>query len=359
MHQAKSAPDHPVHCEVIHTLTQGNPLAERRTRWVMWLTLAVMVLEIIGGWTFNSMALLADGWHMSTHAFALGLAVFTYRMAARYARDPRFSFGTWKMEILGGYTSALLLVGVAITMLVESAERLVSPLLISYNQAIGTAVLGLLVNLVSAWLLREDHHHGHSHSHSHDHDHDHRQHAHPATHTDLNLRAAYIHVLADAVTSILAIAALMGAKWWGARWLDPLTGIVGAVMVALWAKGLLRDCARVLLDAEMDLPLIARIRQTLARTDTPVQLRDLHVWRISHNRYACIVSLRIPASPAGSHPDAAAPPTPTHFRQHLASHHPELAHITVELHLPPDPDESPNPSDSPDSALPSPVQRPA
>ena len=355
----------PANCEVIHSFTQGNPVAERRTRWVMWLTLVVMVLEIAGGWIFNSMALMADGWHMSSHAFALGLTVFAYRMAARYARDRRFAFGTWKMEILGGYTSALLLVGVAISMLVESVERMVNPLPIGYDQAIATAVLGLAVNLVSAWMLKDDHHHhGHSHGHAHDHDHAHAtspghdEHAHGA-HADLNLRAAYIHVLTDAATSILAILALFGGKWWGASWLDPLMGIVGAVLVGIWAKGLLRDCARVLLDAEMDNPLTERIARTLTRAAMPVKVQDLHLWRVANDKYACIVALQV-ASPAVTPPpvaDVAAKdrrpqdatrsttegshhhgtdagwqprPAPDYFRR-LLSAHPELVHITVEV----------------------------
>ena len=355
----------PANCEVIHSFTQGNPVAERRTRWVMWLTLVVMVLEIAGGWIFNSMALMADGWHMSSHAFALGLTVFAYRMAARYARDRRFAFGTWKMEILGGYTSALLLVGVAVTMLVESVERMVNPLPIGYDQAIATAVLGLAVNLVSAWMLKDDHHHhGHSHGHAHDHahahatSHGHDEHAH-GTHADLNLRAAYIHVLTDAATSILAILALFGGKWWGASWLDPLMGIVGAVLVGVWAKGLLRDCALVLLDAEMDNPLTERIARTLTGAAMPVKVQDLHLWRVANDKYACIVALQV-ASPAVTPPpvaDVAAKdrcpqdaarsttegshhhgtdagwqprPAPDYFRQ-LLSAHPELVHITVEV----------------------------
>ena len=381
----------PANCEVIHSFTQGNPVAERRTRWVMWLTLIMMVLEITGGWFFNSMALMADGWHMSSHAFALGLTVFAYRMAARYARDRRFAFGTWKMEILGGYTSALLLVGVAVTMLVESVERMVNPLPIGYDQAIATAVLGLAVNLVSAWMLKDDHSHGHDHGPAHTHgssasagqaahDHDHHAH-HPAdanahdhdhahatghghdddaqgTHADLNLRAAYIHVLTDAATSILAILALFGGKWWGASWLDPLMGIVGAVLVGVWAKGLLRDCARALLDAEMDNPLTERIARTLTRAAMPVKVLDLHLWRVANDKYACIVALQV-ASPAVTPPpvadvaaaddgpqDSAGPmeegrhhhadagwqprPAPDYFRR-LLKVHPELVHITVEV----------------------------
>ena len=358
----------PANCEVIHSFTQGNPVAERRTRWVMWLTLIMMVLEITGGWFFNSMALMADGWHMSSHAFALGLTVFAYRMAARYARDRRFAFGTWKMEILGGYTSALLLVGVAVTMLVESVERMVNPLPIGYDQAIATAVLGLTVNLVSAWMLKDDHHHhGHSHGHAHDHahahatSHGHDEHAH-GTHADLNLRAAYIHVLTDAATSILAILALFGGKWWGASWLDPLMGIVGAVLVGVWAKGLLRDCALVLLDAEMDNPLTERIARTLTGAAMPVKVQDLHLWRVANDKYACIVALQV-ASPTVTTPPPVADvpakdccpqdatgstteggqhhgtdagwqprPAPDYFRR-LLSAHPELVHITVEVNV--------------------------
>ena len=208
-----------------HLFNEGNPLAERNTRWAVVLTALMMVAEIVGGWAFNSMALLADGWHMSSHALALGLSVAAYGAARRFAGDQRFAFGTWKIEVLGGYTSAVFLVGVAALMLYQSAERLISPSAIDYDQALPIAVVGLVVNLACAWLLGGGQSPGHEHAHG----------AHDHHHHDLNLRSAYLHVVADAATSVLAILALFGGKLWGADWLDPVMGIVGAALVASWA----------------------------------------------------------------------------------------------------------------------------
>jgi cation diffusion facilitator family transporter len=308
------------HCHqpVVH---QGNPLAEQKTRWAVLLTLIMMVAEIGGGWIFNSMALLADGWHMSSHALALGLSVLAYRAARHYARDHRFSFGTWKIEVLGGFTSALLLVGVAGLMLFESVARLLDPSPIHYQQAIGIALLGLLVNLACAWLLKDDHghHHGHDHSHhGHDNGHAHHEHADQHGHQDLNLRAAYIHVLADAATSVLAIFALVGGMLWGADWLDPLMGIAGAVLVAVWAKGLLRDTGLVLLDAEMDAPVVEEIREVIAELQG-AEIRDLHVWRVGQGQYAGVLSLKM-----------AEPVPASEIRERLAIHE-ELVHLTIEI----------------------------
>jgi cation diffusion facilitator family transporter len=298
-----------------HRFDEGNPLAEKNTLRVAILTAVMMVVEIAGGWYYNSMALLADGWHMSSHTVALGLSVFAYACARKFAHDPRFSFGTWKIEVLGGYTSAIFLVMVAGLMIYQSLERLIAPSPIHYNEAIAIAIVGLLVNLISAWLLRDGHHHDHIHNgHAHDHD-DHAHHG----HHDLNLRSAYMHVLADAATSVLAIIALFGGKLWGASWLDPVMGLVGAVLVSVWAYGLLRDTGRVLLDAEMNVPVVAEIREVIAASPVKAQICDLHVWRVGKGKFACILSLATDNEVS-----------PEYFKKQL-NIHAELVHISIEI----------------------------
>jgi cation diffusion facilitator family transporter len=209
-----------------HTFDSGNLAGERGTRTVMWITAAMMVVEIVAGWRFNSMALLADGFHMSSHAVAIGLSAFAYRAARRHTGDPRFAFGTWKIEILGGFASAVFLLVVVALMLVGSIERLLSPSPIRYEEAIVIAAIGLVVNIVCALILGAAHDHDHP---GHDHHHGEDDHH----HHDLNLRSAYLHVIADAMTSVLAIAALAGGWQYGWSWLDPVMGIAGAVLVAL------------------------------------------------------------------------------------------------------------------------------
>lgn len=296
----------------VHKFDEGNPLAERNTLRVALLTATMMVIEIIGGWYYNSMALLADGWHMSSHTVALGLSVLAYFLARKYAHDPRFSFGTWKIEVLGGYTSAIFLVMVAGLMIFQSIARLISPSPIFYDQAIAIAVVGLLVNLASAWMLKGSNHHHHDHAH--DHQHEHHDH-----HHDLNLHSAYLHVLADAATSVLAIIALIGGKLWAINWLDPVMGLVGAVLVTIWAYGLLRDTGRVLLDAEMTAPVVAEIREVIAASPIKAQLCDLHVWRVGKGKYACILGLAVEDDVS-----------PDYFRQQVGIHE-ELVHITIEI----------------------------
>jgi len=295
-----------------HRFDEGNPLAEKSTLRVAILTAVMMVVEITGGWYYNSMALLADGWHMSSHTVALGLSLLAYVCARRFAHDPRFSFGTWKIEVLGGYTSAIFLVMVAGLMIFQSVERLIAPSPIHYDQAIVIAIVGLLVNLVSAWLLKDGHHHHHDHAHGHD------DHAHQGHH-DLNLRSAYMHVLADAATSVLAIIALFGGKLWGASWLDPVMGLVGAVLVSVWAYGLLRDTGRVLLDAEMNVPVVDEIREVIAASPVKAQICDLHVWRVGKGKFACILSLATDNDVS-----------PEYFKKQLSIHE-ELVHISVEI----------------------------
>jgi len=237
-----------------HQFDEGNPLAQKKILIATILTGVMMVFEIFGGWFFNSMALLADGWHMSSHMLALGLAYFAYKMARKYARDQRFCFGTWKIEILAGYSSAILLMVVAVFMGVQSIERLFNPVNIHYNEAISIAIVGLIVNFICAWLLRENGHHHHHHSHD-DHDH-HHDHHHSHDDHDLNQKAAFLHVVADAVTSVLAIIALFAGKYFGWDFLDAILGIVGAVLVAQWSWGLIRETGKTLLDAEMEHPVV-------------------------------------------------------------------------------------------------------
>ncbi len=300
-----------------HIFDTGNELAERSTRVVMWITAVMMVVEIAAGWWYNSMALLADGWHMSSHAVAIGLSAVAYGTARRYAKDPRFAFGTWKIEILGGFASAMFLLGVAAMMVVGSVERIFSPQAIQYQEAIAIAILGLVVNIACALILGKAHHHDHGHGHGHEH----ADAKHDAHHHDLNLKSAYVHVIADAATSVLAIVALVGGLVYGWSWLDPVMGIVGAVLVAVWAKGLLVDTGKVLLDREMDHPVVDEIREVVETDAGETRITDLHVWRVGKNVYSCALTLE--TQDATLNADA--------VRERLAVHE-EIVHSTIEIH---------------------------
>lgn len=300
-----------------HVFDSGNHAAERGTRAVMWITAAMMIVEIFAGWWFNSMALLADGWHMSSHALAIGLTAFAYAAARRYACDPRFAFGTWKIEVLAGFASAIFLLGIAALMVFGSVERILSPQPIRYQEAIIVAVIGLIVNIVCAVIL------GGAHDHHHDHEHDAGHHHGHAHHHDLNLRSAYVHVIADAATSVLAIIALAGGWIYGWSWLDPVMGIVGALLVAIWAKNLIAETGKVLLDREMDHPIVAEIREVVETGPDAgnIRITDLHVWRVGKQTYSCALSVV-------TH-DASL--TAQRIREQLARHE-EIAHSTIEIH---------------------------
>lgn len=260
---------------------------ERRTMAVVGLTAAMMVAEIAGGSIFGSMALLADGWHMSTHVAALGIAALAYRYARAHRGDPRFSFGTGKLGELAGFASAIMLAMIALFIGYESATRLLSPVPIAFAEAIPIAVLGLAVNLASALLLQDGHGHGHGHEHAHGHEHGH-EHAHDG-HGDTNYRAAYFHVLADALTSVLAIVALVAGRFLGWTWLDPAMGIVGTIVIAAWSLSLLRTAGATLLDIVPSRTLVRDIREAIEVGGDRVA--DLHVWRLGPSHTGVIVSV--------------------------------------------------------------------
>ncbi|NWK96973.1 cation transporter [Sphingobium lactosutens] len=263
-------------------LSAGHDKNAKRTLWVVWLTAATMVVEIVFGWLTGSMALLADGFHMATHAGALAVAAAAYGYAKRHARNPRYTFGTGKVGDLSGFASALLLGVTALFIAVESGLRFFQPIHVAFGEATLVAVVGLVINIVSALLL------GHDHSHDHGHGHDHDDHDHKHGHTDNNLRAAYVHVLTDALTSVLAIGALLAGRYLGWWWMDPAVGLLGAVVIARWAWGLMKDTAAILLDTA-EPALMATVRREAEAEGATI--RDLHVWRIGPHAHAAIISL--------------------------------------------------------------------
>ncbi len=266
-----------------HVFDKGNIAGERGTRSVLLIAAVMMGVEILAGWWYNSMALLAEGFHMSSHVVAIGLSALAYAVARKQAADQRFAFGTWKIEVLGGFASAIILLVIAVLMVVGSIEHLISPSPIGYQEAIVVAVFGLLVNILSAVILHSAHYHEHG---SH-------RHRHHENGDDLNLRSAYTHVLTDAVTSLLAIFALAGGLIYGWAWLDPTIGLFGALLVALWARRLIMDTSKVLLDREMDNPVVKEIRESIEKggMDSETSIVDLHVWRVGKVGYSCAASV--------------------------------------------------------------------
>ncbi len=302
-----------------HRFDTGSPAAERGTRAVVWITAVMMIVEVIAGWWFNSMALLADGLHMASHAMAIGLSTVAYTAARRYALDSRFAFGTWKMEVLAGFASATLLLGIAALMVVAAVERIVSPRPIFYQEALVIAAIGLGVNIVCAMILGKAH--GHDHHHSEDGAHAHQEHEHG--HHDLNLKSAYVHVIADAATSVFAIVALAGGWLYGWAWLDPAMGLLGALLVGLWSKNLIVQTGKVLLDREMDHPVVDEIRAAVESgpRGEDTRVADLHVWRVGKSAYACALSVVTHDSKL----------TANDVRRRLAQHA-EVVHATIEIH---------------------------
>ncbi len=303
-----------------HVFRQDEQRAgERRTIIIVLLTAVMMVVEIAAGVIYSSMALLADGLHMASHATALGIAVFAYVVSRRLAADRRFAFGVGKFNSLAGFASAVMLMGFALVMVIESTDRLINPLAISFDQALIVAVVGLLVNGVSAWVLMStphEHDHGHEHKHEHGHDHDDDEHTHHGH--DHNLRAAYLHVLADALTSLLAIVALLAGKYMGAGWLDPAMGIVGAALVARWSWGLIRDTAQVLLDRQADDAKLAVVRAAIEGNSAD-RITDLHLWSIGHGIFAAEIAIV-----------SDEPKTPDYYKS-LIPPQLDIVHVTMEI----------------------------
>ncbi|MEJ2285935.1 MAG: CDF family Co(II)/Ni(II) efflux transporter DmeF [Desulfobacterales bacterium] len=287
-----------------HRFNIEDNQAERNTRRVIILTLSMMIVEISAGYIFGSMALLADGWHMGTHAAALGITAFAYWYARKQSDNPNYSFGTGKVGVLGGFGSAVVLAVIAVLMGIESIQRLFSPVTIRFNEAIAVAVIGLAVNLISAYLLRGQHHHSHDPGHRHHHDH--------------NLRAAYLHVLADALTSLLAIVALLTGKAFGWIWMDPIMGLVGALIISRWSYGLLVDSGKVLLDRDVNEEAVEEIR-SIVESDSDNRVTDLHVWRVGSRHLSVILSIVTHY-----------PKPPGHYKKLLAEYD-EIAHVTVEV----------------------------
>lgn len=276
---------------------------ERKVRAVFWLTTVVMVLEIVAGTWSGSMALLADGWHMGTHSAAFAITIFAYAYAKKHANDEGFSFGTGKVNSLGGFASAIALAIVALMMAIESVQRLIEPQQIHFNEAIMVAVIGFCVNIISVVLLHDDHHHSH-------HEHNHHDH---------NMKAAYFHVLADTLTSLLAIVALLIGKYYGVIWVDAMMGIVGALIIARWAYGLIKESSHILLDKSIDSKSVTKVIDAINQ-DNKTVIKDIHIWHIAPLHQAAILSV-----------ESQVPLQLSEYTNILKENLPRLSHITVEI----------------------------
>lgn len=288
-----------------HDFSIKNEKGERRTQYVLILTAVTMVLEIIAGNVYGSMALLVDGWHMGTHVAAFVIAVFAYRYARNHSNDPAYTFGTGKVNVLGGFASAIALAVVALVMLVESLQRIVNPQSIHFNEAIAVACIGLFVNVISALLLKSDRRHTHHNGHDLHHD-------------DHNLKAAYLHVLADTMTSVLAIIALVSGKYLGWSWLDPIMGIVGAIIITRWSYGLLKQASPILLDASIEKEYQQAIKEAI-ETDSDNRISDIHIWKVGANHYTAIIALVTHY-----------PKRPEYYKKLLEKFY-ELSHVVIEV----------------------------
>lgn len=293
-----------------HEFQQHNPIGERRTYYVLAITIITMIVEIIAGSVYGSMALLADGWHMGTHAMAFMITIFAYHYARKHAAKNTFTFGSGKTNVLGGFASAILLGLVALIMMGESAYRLISPQAIQFNEAILVAIIGLTVNIISVFLLHDNHHHD-DHDHHHEHHHEHHHHDH-------NLKAAYMHVLADALTSLLAIVALFAGKYWGWQWVDAVMGIIGSIIIIRWAMTLIKQTSPILLDANIDKNYEAQIINKMEALDDN-RVCDIHIWKVSANHYSMILSLV-----------TSQPHSISHYKQ-LLKEFDKIKHLTIEV----------------------------
>ena len=298
--------DNSIQWDHSHDFGIDNKHRENKVKIVFWLTTIIMVLEITVGTTSGSMALLADGWHMGTHSAAFLITIFAYSYAKKHADNKSFSFGTGKVNYLGGFASAVALAIVALMMAIESVQRLIEPQNILFNEAIIVAIIGLVVNIVSVFVLHDDHHH---HGEEHDHHHDH------------NMKAAYFHVLADTLTSLLAIIALLTGKYYGWIWMDAVMGIVGAAVILRWSYGLIKESSNVLLDKTVSPNSFANIAKNMKEENNAI-INDIHIWKVGTSHQAAILSVVTEE-----------PLEPYFYKRILKQHLPRLSHISIEVNV--------------------------